>query len=863
MCNSFRSAPDIPDHEVLRKIGGGSYGEVWLARGVTGAWRAVKVVRRADFEDEIGFEREFEGILKYEPLSRDHPALVNVLHVGRGKDEDGGDFYYYVMELGEDIHSGRDINPVEYEARNLLTDLKNAAGKPIRPSIVAEVGLRLAEALEYLHNKGLAHRDIKPSNIIFVDGKAKLADIGLVAAHGQRTFVGTEGFVPPEGPGSAQADVYGLGKVLYEMISGKDRMLFPELPDEIPEGVNRKRWLALNQVICDVCEPRVSKRSIKTASELAVALRRILHGKRVRSRRRRLFLKALPVFVVASLLALGLSQTFPWGSREKGEDSQGSQNTDGATATRETEYGFVKVLSEPSGAAVYDENGVFIEMTPLKNIKAKAGSRYYFEFRLDGYRAKVKEGSVVANETTIVNAVLSIYAPPVEGEEWVDYFGIHYQPMDDYHISSGFVRLRQWRQYEKETGKKSELEVIPLSESGALHQVVLTTKKEAELFSDWQSQKEVERGYLNETQYIIPHMAEGFYSDKMSLAAVKKGLAPFQSVVKKIPFAHLSIQSTPSGAIVQINGVYRGITPLQLDRVKPGNLELALSLEGFRRNTQSILLKDEAHKKINVSLQRNNSAVFGRKWKNSLGMQFVPVGEELLVSAWETRVSDYQTYTSEAKVRTPKSPGFEQGPHHPVVQVSRKEAKKFCQWLTQRDRKLELISEDSEYRLLTDLEWSRLVGLEDDPDHLPSRRELKNVVLFPWGEIWPPEKVGYKVGNLADKSAAKALDIRRSRTLFYYEDGYQYTSPVGSFPPNELGIYDLAGNAYEWVSDDYAGKGKYGVLRGGCWKTYLKEHLNVTSRNVVKPNKATPLFGFRITLAKTNQPLTSNLQPSQ
>ncbi|MBT8044996.1 MAG: protein kinase, partial [Verrucomicrobiae bacterium] len=201
MRGRVRPEPVIPDHEVLRKIGGGSYGEVWLARGVTGAMRAVKLVRREDFEDEIGFEREFEGILKYEPISRDHPGLVNILHVGRSEDADEREFYYYVMELGEDINSGREINPVEYAPRNLRTDLKKADGKPIDPDIVIDVGLRLAEALAHLHGKGLAHRDVKPSNIIFVDGKAKLADIGLVAARGQRTFVGTEGFVPPEGPG--------------------------------------------------------------------------------------------------------------------------------------------------------------------------------------------------------------------------------------------------------------------------------------------------------------------------------------------------------------------------------------------------------------------------------------------------------------------------------------------------------------------------------------------------------------------------------------------------------------------------------------------------------------------------------------
>ena len=77
------AAPRIPDHEVLRCIGKGSYGEVWLARAVTGTLRAVKVVRREDFELDRTFEREFEGIMKFEPVSRDHPGLVHVLHVGR------------------------------------------------------------------------------------------------------------------------------------------------------------------------------------------------------------------------------------------------------------------------------------------------------------------------------------------------------------------------------------------------------------------------------------------------------------------------------------------------------------------------------------------------------------------------------------------------------------------------------------------------------------------------------------------------------------------------------------------------------------------------------------------------------------
>jgi len=90
--------PPIPDHVLLRPIGAGAYGEVWLARNALGTLRAVKIVYRARFEEEHPFEREFRGILKYEPVSRTHEGLVQVLHVGRN-DEAG--YFYYVMELAD------------------------------------------------------------------------------------------------------------------------------------------------------------------------------------------------------------------------------------------------------------------------------------------------------------------------------------------------------------------------------------------------------------------------------------------------------------------------------------------------------------------------------------------------------------------------------------------------------------------------------------------------------------------------------------------------------------------------------------------------------------------------------------------
>jgi hypothetical protein len=80
--------PAIPDHVLLRSIGRGAYGEVWLARNVMGTPRAVKVIWRRQFESARPFEREFAGIQSYEPVSRSSGGLVHVLHVGRNDAEE-------------------------------------------------------------------------------------------------------------------------------------------------------------------------------------------------------------------------------------------------------------------------------------------------------------------------------------------------------------------------------------------------------------------------------------------------------------------------------------------------------------------------------------------------------------------------------------------------------------------------------------------------------------------------------------------------------------------------------------------------------------------------------------------------------
>jgi len=314
---SFLSSqpPAIPDHELIRCIGHGSYGEVWLARNRLGTLRAVKIVYRQSFEDSRPFEREFKGIQKFEPISRSHDGLVDILQVG-GAEE----YFYYVMELG-DAEEPPDVTRLtssperalpreksepphvgSYVPKTLRSEVRRLGRLPVAQCL--QIGQLLASALAHLHAQGLVHRDIKPSNIIFVDGAPKLADIGLVADVSEaRSFVGTEGFIPPEGPGAAQADLYSLGKVLYELSTGRDRRDFPALPDDLAED---EAMLELNAVILKTCKSDLRER-YQSAVELQGDLVLLQSGrsvKRLQVVERRLALATKLGFALAALMVI-------------------------------------------------------------------------------------------------------------------------------------------------------------------------------------------------------------------------------------------------------------------------------------------------------------------------------------------------------------------------------------------------------------------------------------------------------------------------------------------------------------------------------------------------------------------------------
>jgi serine/threonine protein kinase/tetratricopeptide (TPR) repeat protein len=297
-------APKVPDYDLVRQIGRGAYGEVWMVRSVaTGVWRAAKIVWRHTFEDERPFQREFEGIQRFEQISQEHPSQLGLFHIGRN-DREG--YFYYVMELADDVsgvslsprlQGGRDpipgsasitntprhtFNPGTYMPYTLRADLDHG---PLAPDRVLEIGLALTDALSRLHGHGLVHRDVKPSNVIFVNGRPKLADIGLVTnANDTCSIVGTEGYLPPEGPGTPQADMFALGKVLYEAITGLDRKQFPQLPRGLRSWPVQEQVLELNEVLLKACSRDASER-YRTCEQMRKELALLGSGRSLKRQR--------------------------------------------------------------------------------------------------------------------------------------------------------------------------------------------------------------------------------------------------------------------------------------------------------------------------------------------------------------------------------------------------------------------------------------------------------------------------------------------------------------------------------------------------------------------------------------------------
>jgi tetratricopeptide (TPR) repeat protein len=270
--------PRVPGYEIQRVLGRGGMGVVYLARQVRldrlVALKMILAGAHAGPHERARFKAEAEAVARLQ-----HPHIVQVFEAG----EDNGCPYLVL----------------EYVPGGSLTD--RAKDGPWAPRVAAEFVRALARAVQAAHEQGVVHRDLKPANVLLAaDGTPKVTDFGLAKRlDAQRqtqsgAVVGTPSYMAPEqaagsgkGVGPA-ADVYALGAILYELLTGRppfkavtdlDTML--QVISQEPVAVRRLQPNVPRDLdlVCLKCLQKEPARRYANASALAEELGRYLHGK--------------------------------------------------------------------------------------------------------------------------------------------------------------------------------------------------------------------------------------------------------------------------------------------------------------------------------------------------------------------------------------------------------------------------------------------------------------------------------------------------------------------------------------------------------------------------------------------------------
>jgi serine/threonine protein kinase len=290
-------AGGVPGYELLEEVGRGGMGVIFKARQLQPRRLvALKMILAGEYagkEIVARFKAEAEAVAR---LS--HPNIVQIYHVGE--------------------QAGRPFLTLEFvEGGNLAQLLRK---RTLRFKEAAELMRQLALAVDYAHRRGILHRDIKPGNVLLAPalerGKnnqwvPKVTDFGLAKSlegagtldGGVKTqsgaILGTPGYIAPEQAGGQSkdvgwaADIYSLGAILYECLTGRPPFEARTVLDTIMKALSeepvpptKRRWRCPRdlEIICLKCLQKDPKRRYATAGELAEDLQRYLEGEAIRAR---------------------------------------------------------------------------------------------------------------------------------------------------------------------------------------------------------------------------------------------------------------------------------------------------------------------------------------------------------------------------------------------------------------------------------------------------------------------------------------------------------------------------------------------------------------------------------------------------
>ncbi|MHB1038579.1 MAG: serine/threonine-protein kinase [Pirellulales bacterium] len=331
---------EVPDFALIRLIGEGAFGTVWLASNqTTGRLRAVKVIPLRSASAGSPARREIVSLKHLEAHIEDqHPNLLTIYHVGRTAEH-----LFYVMDLADDVSGAAASADASYRPATMERRLE---GGPLPADECLALTRQLLAGLAVLHQAGMVHRDVKPANCLFVGGQLKVADFGLLTEDGPLvSSLGTRRYMPPDGRMDAKADVYAAGLVLYQMLTDLPAENFPSLGARAREIAGNPLLQRLNRVSLRAAQREPAKRFQHAGAMLAE-----LEASASRRRRlgRRILVWAAGVVLAAVAVTEVLWHTESWREASVME----------ATVPPEVEVNF---LTEPYFNATIHVDGTLLE----------------------------------------------------------------------------------------------------------------------------------------------------------------------------------------------------------------------------------------------------------------------------------------------------------------------------------------------------------------------------------------------------------------------------------------------------------------------------------------------------------------------
>jgi formylglycine-generating enzyme required for sulfatase activity len=564
--------------------------------------------------------------------------------------------------------------------------------------------------------------------------------------------------------------------------------------------------------------------------------------------------------------------------------------------------GLIDFDTDPEGAEI-SVDGLPVGTTPLDGIEVEPG-QHEVSVTLDRYLSTTQiidvEGMGRAQSVEIELApgwgTLIVRSEPPGAEVWLDQEHLGAAPLESDSMAGRYeleLKLEGWkpatRIVDLRPGTTLKLPTVYLEKlDGLLEVTSLPAGATVMLNAEFRGHTPLDLAVVSDVDHQLT-LSKAGYRPVSESVRVGSGEVEQLAVSMKVQMGILFVSSKPADARLSVDGKPMGSATRRL-KLPTRAHRIQVEKEGYESYRATVTPSNDRSQRIDVVLRTLVEAeeqVREPQVTTAAGqiLRRIQIKDPVRFSMGASRrqagrranetqhtveltrsylLSEKEVTNAEFKeFRRQHDSGSEdgydlRGANQPVVSVTWDDAARYLNWLSERESLTPVYREEdgsmvalspipNGYRFPTEAEWAFAARFEG------GKRDPESPLKYPWGTGLPPPP---KSGNYADQSASEIIGV----TVRAYNDGQRVSAPVGQYPPNGAGLFDLGGNVAEWchnyydvhsrgdtrVAKDPAGpaSGTYHVLRGASWRHGSITELRLSFRDY--SSKFRRDVGFRI-----------------